>query len=138
MKMKSTVVVMIVILAGFFGSASADLVHRWSFDGNLTDSSGSGNTGTFTGTDGSYVTGQFGQGISLAAGDMVASNPAANIPTLGTDNWTINYWLNLSAAPAGLSYIAGFGDGTNPRGTLAFDTAGNGNFYFWDFFSVVV
>ena len=122
-------VLMVVVLAGLSGSASADLVHRWSFDGDLTDSSGSGNTGTFTGTDGSYVTGKFNQAISLAAGDKVVNTSSANIPTLAADSWTMNIWLNLSASPAKLTNFAGFGNNANPRHYLSFQP--DDGFYFW-------
>ena len=49
-----------------------DLVHRWSFDGDLTDSSGSDNTGGFACTERSYVKDVFDSNdISLAAWDKV-------------------------------------------------------------------
>lgn len=118
---------------GLLGSASAALVNQWSFDGDLLDSSGNGNDGTFTGGTEIYVAGQFGSAISLAAGDAVDDTLASlgNASAANSDI-SINLWLNLSAAPANLAYMAGIGGrdagaDSEERALLNF---GSG-FYFW-------
>jgi hypothetical protein len=52
-------------------SAQAALVHQWSFNDDLLDTSGNGNDGVFTGTTETYVAGQFGNAISLTVGEAV-------------------------------------------------------------------
>jgi len=92
---------------------AANLVHQWSFESNLLDTSESGNTGTFTGGTETYAVGAgaFGDAISLGVGDQVANTAASLgsvVQALGES--TINFWLKLDEAPASLAYFGGFGD----------------------------
>jgi len=118
-----------------------DLVHRWSFEGDFSDSSGSGNTGIGTG---SFVAGKYGQAVALVGneaglGDGVDSDFANNLPTGGAASWTTSVWANLSTAPGSLEYFAGFGvksgfagtDTSKARGMIAFGGSDDNNFYFW-------
>lgn len=110
-------------------------VVEWSFNGNSNDSSGYGNAGSVDGST-SYVSGKWGQAISLAAGASVANSSAINLPVNSSDPWSINVWLKLDSEPASLSYICGFGTGVDVGGTddignqRAFINFGSG-FYFW-------
>jgi trimeric autotransporter adhesin len=123
------------------GARGVDLVHRWSFDGDFTDSSGSGNDGIGSG---SFVPGMFGQAVALVGndaglGDGVDSDFANNLPTAAAASWAMNVWVNLSEAPGSLEYVAGFGlrngatgnDVSKARGMIAFSGPDNNNYYFW-------
>ncbi len=121
------------MLALSAASASGALVHQWSFDDNLLDSSGSGNHGTFSGGTETYVAGRFGSGISLTAGDAV-DNLAATLGSAGGANGdiTINMWLNLASTPPNLAYLGGIGG--RPEGTASEKRAliqFSSGFYFW-------
>ncbi|MBX2852996.1 MAG: LamG domain-containing protein [Phycisphaeraceae bacterium] len=144
MKIQSTMFCTSVAVLFAAGSASAaTIVHQWSFDGNLNDSSGNGNTGVLTNVDGVtpatpvYVAGQSGQAISIAANEGVLNNAATGLPTTAaTDSWSMNVWLKLDNPPASLNYFGGFGGNTNNVGP-GFDGTARGylNFgagvYFW-------
>lgn len=120
------------------------LVHRWSFENNFNDTSGSSNHGAASGAP-AFVAGRFGQGVSIASpSDGVHLDfGAANLPLLGTDSWSMNVWAKLAGETADLEYLAGFGlnDGfvgaLDTGGTRAYLTFANittpprNNFYFW-------
>lgn len=127
-------------------SQAQSLVHQWSFDNNLNDTSGSGNDGTLTGGDGTaeYIAGRFGQAYDLNSAEGVVNSAASNLPLLGnnsatmgtTDTWTMNVWLNLASTPQDLSYFAGFGNHDDftgapehgqSRGLIDFGAG----YYFW-------
>ncbi|AQT68760.1 Immunoglobulin I-set domain protein [Anaerohalosphaera lusitana] len=130
-------------VAGF--SQGAELVHKWSFEGNTLDTSGSGNDGTVNGGTASYVSGQFGQAISLDAGVSVdaAAGTTANVPTQATDSWSMNMWLNIDTPLPSLAALAGFsaredysGNETEDEGGTrrifnAFGGSGDNDIYFW-------
>jgi hypothetical protein len=64
MKSINKIVLVAAMAAGVYTSpsqAQIALVNRWSFNGNLLDSSGNGNNGALSGSGSSYVTGLFGQ-----------------------------------------------------------------------------
>jgi hypothetical protein len=113
----------------------ATLVSEWKFEENLTDTSGHSNDGTASGTV-EYVAGVSGRAVRLAPANPI-TNPAANdLPIKGTNSWSINLWLKLSAEPTSLAYLAGFGPvldsgaGT-PRALIAFTGTKNNNVYVW-------
>lgn len=122
----------VVTLSFFTAAVRADLVHQWSLDGNLLDSSGNGNTGTLNTGSASYVTGRFGKAINLASGQSVNNLAASAIPTATTDSWSINLWANYASSPPAGAYLGGIGtradDGTsNKRALIQF----NNHQYFW-------
>jgi hypothetical protein len=119
-------------------------VHRWAFENNFNDTSGSGNHGAASGTP-SFVTGRFGQAVSIASptDGVHIDFGAANLPLAGTDSWSMNVWAKLNVAPADLEYLAGFGindgfislDTGATRAYITFDVDAmplpRNNFYFW-------
>jgi Concanavalin A-like lectin/glucanases superfamily len=114
-------------------SQEAELVHLWQFDGDVEDTSGSGNHGVIDGGQATFVPGPFGQAISLGAGVGVTNAAPSNLPIGATDTWSMNIWLNLDETPANLAWLAGFGgrpvhagDGSK-RAYLQFDAG----YYFW-------
>lgn len=143
MKIQMAVLCGSVAAAFAAGSASAaTLVHEWSFENNLNDTSGNGNTGTLAGGDATadYFAGASGQALNINSAEGVSNAAASGLPTLAGDAWSMNVWLNLSSAPNGLDYAAGFGNNSNDnggadpngmsggaRGFLNFGTG----YYFW-------
>ena len=114
------------------GFATLTPVVQWSFENNLNDSSGTGNNGVLSGGSPTYVSGAFGQGISLTTAQSVDKLSASSLPTAGTAAWSENVWFNLSATPASLSYLAGFGANTNSTGGDARGYINYGaGYYFW-------
>jgi len=117
------------------------LVHRWSFETNFSDTSGSGNDGTATGAP-TFVAGRFGQAVSIVSpSDGVHLDfGAQNLPLQGTAAWSTNVWAKLNVAPADLEYVAGFSlndlyqtglDVGKGRAYISFGGASSNNFYFW-------
>jgi hypothetical protein len=145
MKSINKVLLIGAMLAGVYTSPiqAQLLVNRWSFNGNLLDSSGNGNNGTLTGSGNSYVAGVPGfgeQAIYLTAANLISTVSAANLPTAGNANWSMNFWLYLTNPPISLAYMAGFGatitgSGAPPNGTdrglLAFGNPSAEGIYLW-------
>jgi hypothetical protein len=77
-------------------SLKNQLVAHWAFDEGtgtaVRDSSGNGHDGVLSG--GTWVTGRFGGGLSLASGNSVA---VAAFPQ-ATASWTVSVWARASAA----------------------------------------
>ncbi|HEY3395012.1 MAG TPA: LamG-like jellyroll fold domain-containing protein [Lacipirellulaceae bacterium] len=135
-----------VVLLFFAAPLQAQtLVHRWAFENNFNDTSGSGNHGTTTGAP-SFVSGRFGQGVSIVSPDdgVNVDFGATNLPLQGTDSWSMNLWAKLDVALADLEYLAGFGiddgfvgalDTGGTRAFITFDVDATplprNNFYFW-------
>jgi len=132
----------------FFGAAllgvyaspiqAATLVNRWSFNGNLNDTSGNNNNGTLVGSASSFVPGVFGgQGLYIARTDYVTNSSAAGLPIAGNADWSMNVWLYLTNNPVSLAYFAGFGAATasagngTSRGLIAYGPPGNLGIYSW-------
>jgi hypothetical protein len=135
-----------VVLLFFAAPLQAQtLVHRWAFENNFNDTSGSGNHGAASGAP-SFVSGRFGQGVAIASpSDGVHIDfGAMNLPLAGTDSWSMNVWAKLDVAPADLEYLAGFGlndgfvgalDTGATRAFITFDVDAmplpRNNFFFW-------
>jgi hypothetical protein len=120
-----------LIVAGSLPAAT--LVHQWSFDDNLLDTSGNGNDGTFTGATETYVAGVFGNSISLAAGDGV-DNVEASLgnANLAGNSISLNTWLKMDAVPANLSYLGGIGSRADLGvGTVRAFLQFQSGYYFW-------
>ena len=79
----------------------ATLVNRWSFNGNLLDSSGNDNNGTLTGAGPyGYVPGVFGeQGLYFSTNNVINTTAAVGLPAAGTASWSMNLWLYLTNQP---------------------------------------
>jgi len=91
--------------------AQVQLANRWSFDGNLADTSGNGNHGTLRSGSETYVAGKFGKAISLSGLQEVTNAAASGLPTAGTADWSMNVWaksVNMRAG-AGGETLAYFG-----------------------------
>lgn len=91
--------------------ARGQLANRWSFDGNLADTSGNGNHGTLSSGSETYVAGKFGRAISLSGLQEVTNTAASGLPTAGTADWSMNVWarpVNMQGG-AGGETLAYFG-----------------------------
>jgi hypothetical protein len=117
-------------------TSGATLVHHWRFDGDTTDSSGSGNDGEPFG-DITYTDGISGQALLLdEVDDLVENDAAQQLPVLPEDTWSMNVWYNLGYFPS-LAYGGGFGgreDNSRVRSFLSFGPAGDHEdnaFYLW-------
>ena len=65
---------------------------HWKFDGDLTDASGNGYTGTFSGGTATYQTGKVGQAL---VGDGVDDKVSTtSLPTPTSTAFTVACWLN--------------------------------------------
>jgi hypothetical protein len=119
----------LILVLGFVGSVQAALVHEWEFEGNASDTSGSGNTGTITGTA-SYVDGvdywkvSSGQAIYLNGSTKVEDLAASNLPQASTGaysirspSWSENVYVTLEGN-TGLDWknAAGFGRYSSSEG----------------------
>jgi hypothetical protein len=114
----------------------ATLVHHWRFDGDTTDSSGSGNDGETWG-DITYTDGVAGQALVLdELDDLVENDSAQQLPIMPEDTWSMNVWYNLGNFPS-LAYGGGFGgrdDDSRVRSYLSYGPGGAGEdnaFYLW-------
>ena len=112
------------------------LVHHWRFDGDTSDSSGSGNDGDAFGAI-TYTNGISGQALVLdEVDDLVENDLAERLPVLPDDTWSMNVWYNLVNFPS-LAYGGGFGgrdDDARVRSFLSFGPGGgheDNAFYFW-------
>jgi len=87
--------------------ASNNLVARWAFDGNLTDSAG-GLTGTNVGT--TFTAGKKGQALQIGGSNYyLFNNPGTAISNLRA--FTVAFWMN---APQNTSYGYGIFSLNNP------------------------
>ena len=79
------------------GIISDGLIGYWAADGNVTDSSPTGNNGTFLGT---YAAGHSGQAFDLfSATADVPDNAAYNF---GTGDFSVGFWFNYNGLPQGI------------------------------------
>ena len=92
-------------IGGFTSSneiAAANLVGRWSFDGNYLDSV-SGTAGQNTGT--SFIAGIKGQAMQGSLNSYVTFTPGAAITNM--HSFTITYWVNSPAPSTGIIGLVG-------------------------------
>ena len=141
----ATVAVGFSFMAALHSAPNANaqtLVHRWSFNNDYLDSSGSGNHGTTAGAP-TFVSGRYGQAASISSATFDGVHldfGASNLPLAATDSWSMNVWVNLTAPLGSLEHIAGFsldngflGAVDNGRGRSFTSQSGvdNNDFYFW-------
>ena len=144
MKSINKVLLVAALVAGVYASPSQaqTLANRWSFDGNLLDTSGNGNNGTLSGSGSFYTNGAFSghQGIYLTTANLISTASAVGLPTAGNADWSMNLWLYLTNTPISLAYMAGFaatatasGNPVNgtARGLLAYGAPSNLGIYLW-------
>jgi hypothetical protein len=142
MKMRYSIISLVLILAVCSLSQAATKVLEWKFDGDLTDSSGNGTNGTayaYTGAAAlSYTTGVSGQAI-LSDGNQCAYTTTANtsiIPLLASDTWTVNVWVYPTVSPAGnwkiLWNLGAKPNGDTPADSRALYATAAGNICFND------
>ena len=70
-----------------------DLYGYWHLDGNTTDSSGNGNTATFTGTP-SYTAGMLGSQAADLNGSSAIYHPIKNFSS--ANSYTVSFWFKLA------------------------------------------
>ncbi len=119
------------------------LVGHWTFDGkdmyrNVSDRSGSGNTGYmkgFTSTSSASVSGKIGQGLKF---DGVDDKITTNSDFIGTNPATITAWIYLKSYGGGTGAGAGYGRivengktilNVNPLARLGFNSDGSTSSY---------
>jgi len=87
------------------GTAPPEMKARYAFDGNVQDSSGSGNHGTATAV--SYVAGKVGS----QAGQFNGTSSYVSIPRSVTDDFTVAMWVKTTdtAGSAGAQWWSGKG-----------------------------
>ncbi|SHI69038.1 Predicted pyrophosphatase or phosphodiesterase, AlkP superfamily [Rubritalea squalenifaciens DSM 18772] len=147
--------VLSVNLSAYTGNIADDLVGYYAFDGDLSDASGSVNTnnGSVGGGSPSYISGLFGNAVSLDGVDdyVTLGNPAdynfgtstdftisfwyktgadqASDPVIiGNKNWASGSnagWLIEAAADNGDDFALQCGDGTNRADGATYDLAFN-------------
>jgi glucose/arabinose dehydrogenase len=83
---------------------ASSLVARYAFEGDATDSSGSGNNGSLTGNP-PFVVGRVG---SLAV-NLNGTNQYATVPISVRTNFTIAFWVNTTASTTGTVWTTGLG-----------------------------
>jgi len=91
-----------------------NLVGYWKMDetsGNAADSSGNGNTGTWNGTSGHYVSGKYGGGGYAASGgsDYLNMGTPTNLNISGDAPYTISAWVKPVSALNGPIFSYGGG-----------------------------
>ncbi|MCE5340979.1 MAG: LamG domain-containing protein [Planctomycetaceae bacterium] len=116
MKIRYSIISLVLILAVCSLSQAATKVLEWKFDGDLTDASGNGINGTayaYTGTTAlSYTAGVSGQAI-VSDGNQSSYTTSAStavLPLLAADTWTVNFWVCPTTNPIrnwGLAYCLG-------------------------------
>lgn len=104
MKIRHSIISLVLLLAVCGLSQAATKVLEWKFDGNLNDSSGNGLNGTAYTKDSnplSYDTGISGQAI-VSDGNQCAYITGVDtsvLPVLAGDAWTVNLWVYAPAQP---------------------------------------
>ena len=101
-----TILVLVLVLVG---SASAELVAHYEFEGNANDSTGNGYDGTVYG-DPQWGTGQSGGGLKLDGIDDYVELPIGSLISSLTD-CTIATWVNWSGQGGDWQRIFDFGTG---------------------------
>jgi signal transduction histidine kinase len=89
------------VLPQAFTYMDSSLIGWWKLDGNGTDSSGSGNTGTVNGA--TATTDRFGTGSSAYSFNSSASNyiNMGNVDNMGTGSLTVSVWFKSTQSSAG-------------------------------------
>jgi hypothetical protein len=93
--MKKTTIIMTALLLVLAASVQADLVGRWTFDGNAFDSSGNLNDGILAG-GAAYAGGKFDQALSLdGIDDHVSVSDSTSLDI--TSAITVGGWIKLAS-----------------------------------------
>jgi hypothetical protein len=92
--MKKTAILTVALLMGLVASAQADLVGRWTFDGDVSDSSGYGNDGIVTSGAG-YVAAPMGQALSFDGSSYVDCGDDASLRP--ADFVTVEAWVKWAS-----------------------------------------
>lgn len=104
MKMRYSIISLVLILAVCSLSQAATKVLEWKFDGNTNDTSGNGINGieyTMSGDPVTYDTGINGQAL-VSDGNQCAYVTGVDtsiLPVLMSDTWTVNVWVYAPVQP---------------------------------------
>lgn len=108
MKIRYSIISLVLVLAVCSFASAATKVLEWKFDGNLNDSSGNGFTGTAytygSAAPLSYAAGVDGQAIASDGNQCAYKTTGfdANLPPFGAStHWTVNVWVYPTVSPAG-------------------------------------
>jgi hypothetical protein len=135
----------LLMVLGFVGSVQAALVHEWEFDNNVSDTSGSGNHGTVTGTT-TYVSpvddwcGATGKAFGLNEATKIEDLSPVNLPVAmsGSDSlyrgpaFSVNIYVKAASDNTFSSWdgIAGWGDYASGAADRQICSRGTTNAYF--------
>jgi hypothetical protein len=135
---------LVLMVLGCVGSVQAALVHEWEFDNNVSDTSGSGNHGTVTGTT-SYVSpvddwnGGTGKAFGFDEATKIEDLNPTNLPTAMTGAYSIrgpqfsmNVYVKAASDNTFSSWdgIAGWGDYAAGAADRQLCSRGSTNAYF--------
>ena len=81
-------------------SIARGLVGWWRFDGNLTDSSGSGNNGTVGAGSAAYAAGKYGRALSANGSLRIAITDTTDLKLVDS-SYTISAWIKPSSYGGG-------------------------------------
>lgn len=113
---------------GSGGSGGALLLYP--FDSDANDASGTGNNLTLTNASINTSVKKYGAG-SLKFTNFLGNHKAqGSMPSVGTDDFTVEFWLRLASAASGIRFIVDRGDGssfgyTNPGWAFYHNGAGS-------------
>jgi len=118
----------------FTGSITQELVAHLKFDGDYSDSSGSGTAGTAVGSP-SFQPGMIGQAVHVTSAGTPANNPSPNnyvtlgMPSqlmFGTNDFSISFWAKITSQNDDKPFIANknWGSGGNLGWALATESDG--------------
>ena len=112
-------------------AAPSNSLLLYPFDSDANDDSSTGNNLTLTNSSIDTSVKKYGAG-SLKFTNFLGNHKAqGSMPSLGTGNFTVEFWLRLASAASGNKYIVDRGDGSNNGYTnpgWAFYHNGTGSF----------
>lgn len=126
MKARHLVIYLVLVLTACGLSQAATKVLEWKFDGNLSDNSGNGLTGSAYVNTGaaslSYGTGVSGQAI-VSDGNQCVYKTGIDpniLPVLAADTWSVNVWVYPTITPQ--NWRLAWCMGTKPGGDTGYNS----------------
>jgi hypothetical protein len=108
-----------------------DSLLLYPFDSDANDDSSTGNNLTLTNASIDTSVKKYGAGSLKFTNSIMNHKAQGSMPSVGTDDFTVEFWLRLASAPGGIKFIVDRGDGSNNGYTnpgWAFYHNGTGSF----------